>query len=375
MRQFAGSPCGVSELRCSIFVRSSPGFRIVALCRGRAAGLSARLATLWNDQRCLRHARMVEGWRNMPSHDPDLRIRILAFAAIGVTVLAWGTSAAVIKSVSTSGVVTSVYRLTLGLPFLWAAPLLRPSLRHGITLPSLTAALVGGALFAAHQILYFNALKLTSVTNVSIIGALQPILVLLVAGPWFGERVTRRDVAWSAVALSGAMLVVVASKGAPSWSLQGDILAVINLVAFTAYFLVSKHYRTEMGATAYVVGMTTVAAIIMVSIALASGEHLASAHGSDWAWLFFLAMVPGTLGHVLSNWAHPHLPAFLISVMLLAVPVIAAVTAALFLGEPIHAGQVVGGAIVLGAIGRLVLKSPTVESDELAESVAETDAP
>lgn len=289
--------------------------------------------------------------------------------------MAWGTSAAVIKSVSTSGVVTSVYRLTLALPFLWAAPFLRPSLRQGIKLRTLVASIVGGSLFAAHQVFYFNALKLTSVTNVSIIGALQPILVLLVAGPWFGERVSTRAVAWSSVALCGAVLVVVGSKGAPSWSWQGDLLAGINLVAFTAYFLASKHYRHEMGATAYVIGMTTVAAVIMVSIAVFNGEDLASPHGNDWAWLFFLAMVPGTLGHVLSNWAHPHLPAFLISVMLLAVPVIAAVAAALFLGEPIHASQLVGGAIVLGAISRLVLKRPDVESEELAESVAETDAP
>ena len=121
--------------------------------------------------------------------------------------------------------------------------------------------------------------------------------------------------------------------------------------------------------------MSTVAALLMLTIAVVSGEDLWSPHGIDWAWLVFLAIVPGTIGHVLSNWAHPHLPAFLISVMLLAVPVIAAIAAALFLNEPINLTQVVGGAVVLGAIGTLVLGVSAPSADELAESAAETDAP
>jgi len=305
----------------------------------------------------------------------NVPLRAAALAAVGVAVLAWGCSAAVIKFVSTTGVVTSVYRLVFALPLLWATALVRPQLRRAMRPRLLAASITGGLLFAAHQVFFFNALKETSVTNVSIIGALQPILVLVVAGPWFGEKVTTRAMAWSFVALCGAALVVVGSKGTPSWSLHGDLLAVVNLVAFTAYFLASKHYRADIGATEYVIGMTTVAALFMLTVAIATGEDLRSPHGSDWGWLFFLAVVPGTIGHVMSNWAHPHLPAFLISVLLLAVPVIAAIAAALFLNEPIHLTQIAGGTIVLGAIATLVLGSSKATSEELAESVAETEAP
>lgn len=306
----------------------------------------------------------------------DRSLRPLALLAVGGAVLTWGCSGVVIKLVSASGIVTSVYRLGFALPFLWLTALARPAMRRALSPRWAVASLAGGALFAAHQLFFFNALKETSVANVSIIGALQPVLVLLVAGPWFGERPTAGAVGWSLLAVIGAAVVVVGSKGTPSWSLHGDVLAVINLGAFTAYFLVSKHFRAEVGAGEYVVGMTTVAAAIVTAIAVLGGEDLASPHGVDWLWLLFLAIVPGTIGHLLSNWAHPHLSAFLISVLLLAVPVVAALAAMVFLAEPVRPMQVFGGAIVLAAIGILVTANRDgEEAEELAESVAETDAP
>ena len=56
-----------------------------------------------------------------------------------------------------------------------------------------------------------------------------------------------------------------------------------------------------------------------------------------------LALLSGTLGHVLLNWAHPHAPAFVVSILLLGVPVLATAGAAVFLGEVPSLLQVVGG--------------------------------
>jgi len=300
-------------------------------------------------------------------------MRALALAAIAGSAIVWGCSSVIIKLVSTSGLVASFYRLWLAMPLLWLLPVVMPGMRRRLTRAWLVASLAGGALFALHQVLFFSSLKLTSVANVSIIGALQPALVLVVAGPWFGERASARALIWSLVAVAGTAIVVVGSAGTPGWSLRGDGLAVANLFAFTAYFLASKRVRTGVGTAEYLLGLTTVAGIIMLAVALASGEHLGSPQGADWALLVFLALVPGTLGHFLMNWAHPHVPALVVSVMLLAVPVLAAVGAAAFLHEPINLTQAVGGAIVLGAIATIVYERPEADAEELAASAAETD--
>lgn len=300
-------------------------------------------------------------------------VRALAVTAVAGSALVWGCSSVIIKLISTTGLVASFYRLWIPLPLLWFLPLAMPRLRARLTRAWLAAAVAGGALFALHQILFFTSLKLTSVTNVSIIGALQPALVLIVAGPWFGERVTARALFWSFVAVAGTVVVVVGSAGTPGWSLRGDVLAVANLFAFTAYFLVSKHVRAGVDTAEYLIGMSTVAALLMTVVAVAAGEHLDSPRGNDWALLIFLALVPGTLGHFLVNWAHPHVAALVVSVMLLAVPVFAAVGAATFLDEPLNLTQIAGGTIVLVAIGTIVYERPAADAEELAASAAETD--
>lgn len=299
----------------------------------------------------------------------------LALVAVALTVVTWGWSNVAIKAVSVSGLVASFYRLWLAVPLLWLAAALMPRLRSRLNRDWAAASLRGGALFGFHQLLFFTSLKTTSVSNVSIIGALQPALVLLVAARMFGERVTGRSVAWSAVALAGTALVVVGSHGTPGWSPLGDALAVANLLVFTAYFLVSKRIRATVGPSEYVLGMTTVAGLVVAVAAFATDQDLASPRGSDWGVLLGLAIVSGTLGHLLTNWAHAHASAFVISILLLGVPVLASAGAVAFLGEALGVAQIAGGAMVLTSIAIIVLSTRAEAAEELAESAAETDAP
>lgn len=278
----------------------------------------------------------------------------LALAANAIAVATWGFSNVGIKMVSSTGLVVSFYRLWITIPLLWLIALSMPSVRRRLDRDWLLACTVGGVLFACHQIVFFNAVKLTNVANVSIIGALQPALVLLVAGRLFGEFATRRALALAGVAFAGTIPVIVGAAGMPTWSPFGDLLAFVNVFLFTIYFLASKQIRRNLGTAEYVVGMTTVAGVVILAACVATGQDLASPRGSDWPVLAFLALVPGTVGHFLSNWAHRHSSAFVMSVMLLGVPVIASALAAVVLDEPLTLLQAIGGAIVLAAVGSIV---------------------
>lgn len=299
----------------------------------------------------------------------------LALLAVAVAVVTWGCSNVMIKAVPVPGLVASFYRLWFSVPLLWTVPLLHAPSRRRLDRDWLRASLIGGALFAMHQVLFFTALKTTTVANVALIGSLQPPLVLFVAPRWFGEARAPRALGWSLTAVAGAAMVVVGAAGLPGWNLVGDALAVANLFAFTAYFLATKRLRDRAGATEYMIGMTTVAALIMLVICLVSGQPLLAPRGGEWAVLLLLALFPGTLGHFLAAWAYPHASAFAVSILFLAVPVVATAGAAVFLGETLRPLQLVGAAVVLGAVAAVVLQQSARTGEELAESVVETDAP
>lgn len=293
-------------------------------------------------------------------HESAERLRTRAHLAVGVAVLTWGCSNVVIKMVPVSGMIASFYRLWLALPILWVVAYATPDVRARLDAQWLRACIIGGLLFSLHQVFFFNGLKLTSVANVAILGALQPVLVLLVAGPWFGEAVSTRSVGLSLLAIGGTAYAILGAASDAATTPLGDAFAVANVFAFTAYFLWSKRVRASVGATEYVVGMTTVAAVVISVVCWATGEDVSKPQGSDWLLLLFLAWVPGTTGHFLSNWAHAHATAFVMSILLLAVPVIAAVGAFVFLGEPLLAAQGIGGAVTLAAIAA-ILRPPTTE--------------
>ena len=290
-----------------------------------------------------------------------------------LVILLWGASAIAIKAVSAGGIVTVFYRLWFAIPLLWLFGV-SSKLSQRIDRVWLRSSLLGGSLFAVHQLLFFIALKLTSVANVTIIGALQPALVLLVAGPMFGERMTRLALGWSMVAVVGTSMVVLGSSHAES-SLIGDLLAVLNLFAFTGYFLFSKQVRGHVAPWDYMIGMTTVSGLVILLVALASGQDFASPSGADWMILMLIAIFPGTIGHFLTNWAHAHASAFVISMLLLAVPVVSSAGAVVFLGESLRGAQIVGGVVVLASIAAIVAGASRGIREELAESAAETDAP
>src|SRR6185369_7113911 len=262
------------------------------------------------------------------------------------------------------------YRLWLAVPLLWLLAAAVPSIRARLGRDWLIGCLVGGALFGVHQVLFFTAMKATTVATVTIIGALQPVLVLFVAAPLFGESVRRRSIGWAALALVGTMLVVLGSAGSPGASLWGDVLAFLNLFAFTAYFLASKQIRARVGPWEYVIGMSTVSAVVVTAAAAVARSDLGEPGPKDFALLLTLAVFPGTLGHVLTNWAHAHATAFSISMMLLAVPVVSTTGAAVVLGETLTHLQMLGGAIVLASIAAVVATVAETSGESAADELA-----
>jgi len=301
--------------------------------------------------------------RRLPAWATGTRAPTLAVTA---AVVAWGCGNVLVKLVSFEGVVLSLYRLWVGF-FVMLIAMRLAGLR--LTPRALRQALPGGVLFGVNVAMFFSALKLTSVADATLISALQPALVFTVAGPWFGERVGLREVCWTAAALAGVVIVVLASAGTPEWSPLGDLLAVGAVVTFTGYFLVSKRVRESLGAVEYVAAMQLVAAVVVTPIALVSREHLAIGSPVDWLWLMLIVCVSGIGGHLLVNWAHRYVDVSISSLMMLGVPVVGAVAAWLVLDESLGPLQVVGGLITLASLAAVVRRRETSRAAAPFEAV------
>ncbi len=244
------------------------------------------------------------------------------------------------------------YRLWLAVPITFLIALASGS---RLTLRVLRVSALPGLLFSVSIMAGFVSYQKTSVANASLIPALQPLLVLLVAGRLFGERVGRRELWLGALSLVGITMVVLGAGHTGGASLVGDLFAVVNLVTFTAYFLVIKHRRSVgVPAAALLSGMILCAAIFVTPIALLGSGDLHAIGGTDWLWLVLLVLLPGTLGHGLMNWAQRYVDVTVSSLMSLGNPVVSAIGAWLVFDEALNATQILGAALVLAALAGIV---------------------
>jgi drug/metabolite transporter (DMT)-like permease len=188
------------------------------------------------------------------------------------------------------------------------------------------------------------------VTVVFLMSALDPAVVALFAWAVLGERLRSEQMFWTAVAIAAAAVLALARDAAGEVRLVGNLVAAASSLLYCFYFLVSRDARRNVGATEYMTGVTLVALVLIGLVGLATGTDLGVPSRRDLVLIALLAFGPATVGHLSVSWALRHVEAYAASVVLLAVPVLASLWAALFVGERVGFVQLAAGAAILAAI-------------------------
>jgi drug/metabolite transporter (DMT)-like permease len=239
---------------------------------------------------------------------------------------------------------TAFWRVALAVPVLWLffrAPLKGPKLLF----------LAAGIAFAGDLAFWHTSIQLTSVANSTLLANLASIFVTLAAWLLWRQRPQPLFLAALALALGGVALLVHTSLSFSRSALLGDALGVVTAMFYAWYILAVKGLRDRGTATLQVMAVTsTLTAVILLPVALASGEPMLPTTAYGWGILLGLALISHAAGQGLIAYALAHLPAAFSSVGLLLQPVVAAFLAWVLLAEPVAALQIAGGLVVLAAI-------------------------
>lgn len=274
----------------------------------------------------------------------------LSLVAVAGAVVCWGAGNILVRQPDLSGIQLAFWRLTLSSLCYVAIVLVR---RGRLTWVQFRACLPPAVTMGLWLITLYEAIKSTTVTNVSMIVSLVPVVLLWSAVRRFAEPVSLKLLASVAAALAGTALVLFGSMSVPTWSFRGDGLAVLALLIFSANMVLTKEARQKVGAMELQAVVWTVAMIVVAPPVALVGGGLSMPDATTWLWLFALVAVPGS-GELLMNWAHKHVRISVSSMALLGAPPITMVGAALFLDEPIKLAQVIGGTIVIAALAAVI---------------------
>jgi drug/metabolite transporter (DMT)-like permease len=282
-------------------------------------------------------------------------------SAVGFATVAWGFSAVMVKLTPAPALVIVFWRLWIASGLLLV---LTAATGRRMSPDVWKAGIIPGALLCADMTLFFSALQHASVAEVTIINALQPAVVILLARPLFGERLTKSTAALTAVAMAAVALVVLGGGLPSGHHLTGDLLAVGSTLAWAGYWLASKHAREHVEALEFTAAVTVAASFTVTPVLFLFGQTPGHVKAGAWIWFVLLAIVPGS-GHVLLNWAHRFVDVSLSSVIVAANPIVAVIGAVALLHQHVGAPQLIGGVVALAAIALVVWRAQGPASSPL----------
>jgi drug/metabolite transporter (DMT)-like permease len=288
-----------------------------------------------------------------------------------VALLGWSVSNLFVRASHTDAVVFTTWRLWLAVIPLALLRQVSRSRGDAVAFWPLGvsrlrwAALVGGAsiVFVAGMVTGFSAIDDTNLLDVTLIGSLQPILIVGFAVLFLGERAKLSLVARGAVAVAGTALVALAGP-AGSGKLAGNLLAAASMVFSAGWFLYGRVLRDRFNVdpVTLMLCVFTTSAVLMTPVAyFGSGSLRISGAGLGYA---AATAVTGTTAHVLVVWAHRYLPTSVSAPLLLAEPPIVGLAAWACFDQRPATLAIVGSAVVLAALWGVVRSSAVERVEE-----------
>lgn len=203
-----------------------------------------------------------------------------------------------------------------------------------------------------NQVFFVGGLALTSASHSSVLMSMTPVLVLLLAAAAGQERITLPKAVGMVVALAGAITLSWTPSKRSGASLAGDVLIFLAALAFAAFTVAGKRPSACYGSIivntfAYVGGALMLAPL---TLWYAFRFDFAAVSAAAWASFLYMAVFPSLVCYLIFSYALAWLPGSRLTAFGYLQPFVATAGAVLLLGEPITAGLVAGGVLVLAGV-------------------------
>ncbi|MGA0184997.1 MAG: DMT family transporter [Ilumatobacteraceae bacterium] len=277
-----------------------------------------------------------------------------AVPVLGVflSVLVWGIGPVITLGVDMSINSTIFYRVLFWPIVLYTIIRVR---RIPLNWESLRAAVIPGIIFGWSTISGFMSFTTTSIVNATIIGNLSTAMTLLVAPRFLGERLRGVQIVFALTSFAGVAGVVLGAESGGASALRGDVLALINSVLWTGYFIASKKARTSgVNTWAFMFGISVMQCIVAAPWALLTSKDISTISWHDFFLIVTMTLVSGTIGHTTMVWAQRFVPASTSSLICLLSPVISTGFAWMFFGQTVAVIQSIGSFVVLVSLAGVV---------------------
>ena len=238
------------------------------------------------------------------------------------------------------------------------------SLLRGVSLPGRSTlgmlVLLGAVGYAAQSTAYFNSIRFVPAAVTSILLYTYPVIVTVLSRPIYGVPLTRSRLVALAAAIGGTFLVASPHGGL---RVEGVALGLLSAIFYSAYILTGKRVLEGVDPWLATAVISISAGFAFLGFGLGSGSYAPPGNPAAWLAVIGLAVMSTVVG------AGAFLAGLRLtdpgraSLISTLEPVATAALAAIFFVELLGPTQLLGGALVLLAVG-VIARAP-VEAPKL----------
>ena len=274
-----------------------------------------------------------------------------AILVLGIGLIAVSFASIFIKLCDAPSLVIAAYRLSIASLFylIFTRARLGPILA-GVTKSHIKVAFISGVFLTIHFATWITSLKYTSVASSVVLVQSAPIFVAMGSFIFLRERPSMLMLLGIVIALIGSIIISAHDFSLDRNSLIGNLLAVAGAIGAAGYLLAGRKLRAEIDIFRYVTIVYSIAAVLLVIIAAASGASFVGYRPITYLLFIAIAFIPQVIGHTTINWALKYFTATAVAVIILGEPIGASILALVILGEKIGLVKIIGAVVILSGV-------------------------
>ncbi len=214
----------------------------------------------------------------------------------------------------------------------WAVSLFMP--KEKVPIKDLFVIMVGGLIgFLVSQTFTAWAIDYSTPTYVSFIGTLTPVMTMVCAALFIGERISGRGLVGVVIGIIGAMLMVVMNwqGGAGKNDVLGIAFALLSLLTWAIYLIITRKVSAKYSAVTQMKWIFLVSSVAILPFSWSDLAH-STLYSSAWQWsgvleMAYIVVLATVVGFFAIPFASRYLKATTVSVYTNLQPILASFVA------------------------------------------------
>ncbi|MBJ7593775.1 MAG: DMT family transporter [Candidatus Dormibacteraeota bacterium] len=215
-----------------------------------------------------------------------------------------------------------------------------------------------GMLYVGQAATYFTSLRTVPAAVTSILLYLYPVIVVLLAAAFLGERLTRMRVLALVLAVAGVFAVVNPISANGSLDTAGLLFGLAAAAIYAGYILTGRVLLRDVPAVVATAGIATTAGVTLTIAGLIGGQFT-TLSGAGWGLTTSMAVVATAIPATMFLAGLARVGAARAAIISTLEPATTVVLAALLLGEDLGVVRLLGGAVILVAAVIVARRVPT----------------